>query len=64
MGPSDLITLYVAVEKYETSRATLKRAIEDGRLQTYRPENAAKNAAHRVSESAVARFWRARPNKK
>jgi hypothetical protein len=35
--PPDLITLGVAVARFQVSKSTLKRAITDGRLHSYRP---------------------------
>ena len=55
--PKDLITLEVAVKKYAVSRSTLKRAIDDDRLTSYRRKGCAKNAKHQVSEAAVGRLW-------
>ncbi len=55
--PEDLITLAVATSKYSVSSATLNRAISDGRLNSYRPTNSAKNQQHKIQESKVASFW-------
>ena len=55
--PNDLITLLVAVKEYAASRTTLKRAIADGRLKSYRPPNAAPNAPHKVSRTEVGAIW-------
>ena len=55
--PKDLITLEVAVKKYVVSRSTLKRAIDDDRLTSYRRKGCAKNAKHQVSEAAVGGLW-------
>ena len=55
--PKDLITLEVAVKKYVVSRSTLKRAIGDERLMSYRPKGSAENAKHQVSEAAVGGLW-------
>ena len=53
----DLITLAVAVKDYAVSRSTLKRAIADGRLKSYRPHNAPRNALYKVSRAQVAANW-------
>ncbi|MBW8040633.1 MAG: hypothetical protein FVQ85_11590 [Planctomycetes bacterium] len=58
--PDDLITLVVAGNNYHISRITLLRAIKDGRLRSYRPDNCAKNHLHMVSESQVASYWPAK----
>lgn len=55
--PGDLITLTVAITRYQVSKATLKRAIEDGRIISYRPPNAATNSPHKVSESDISNAW-------
>ena len=58
--PDDLITLAVAEQKYAATSLTLRRAINDGRLRSYRPDNCAKNHPHKVSKSQVASVWLAR----
>ena len=55
--PKNLITLTVAIENFIVSRLTLLRAIKENRLKTYRPENAAKNAQHKVDAVEVAKIW-------
>jgi hypothetical protein len=56
-APNDLITLLVAEKEFEVSRTTLKRAIKDGRLKSYRPQNSPKNAPHKVSRTQVTSYW-------
>ena len=58
----DPITLTVAQSKYHVTVSTLKRAIKDGRLKSYRPKNCRNNYPHTVSESKVASMWPARKN--
>lgn len=58
--PEDLITLLIVQNKYKISRITLLRAIKDGRLRSFRPDNCAKNHMHKVSESQVASYWTAK----
>jgi hypothetical protein len=58
--PDNLITLLVAQSKYNVTALTLKRAIADGRLQSYRPKNCVKNHPHKVRESQVASSWPAK----
>jgi len=58
--PDDLITLAVAESKYHVTTLTLRRAIADGRLRSYRPKNCSKNHPHKVSESQVASYWPAK----
>lgn len=58
--PDDLITLTVAQSKYSVTTLTLRRAIADGRLRSYRPNNCTKNHPHKVSESQVASCWPAK----
>lgn len=60
--PNDLIALTVAKSKYLVTTLTLKRAIADDRLQSYRQKNCAKNHPHKVSESQVASYWPAKVN--
>ena len=55
--PDDLITLTVAIKKMHVKRRTLMRALEDGRLKSYRDKNAPLNSPHMVSESKVAALW-------
>ena len=55
--PDDLITLTVAQSKYSVTSVTLKRAIKDGRLRSYRPKKCIKNHPHKISESQVASYW-------
>jgi hypothetical protein len=55
--PKDLISLLAAVKDCMVSRSTLKRAIADGRLKSYRPRNAAQNAPHKVSRTDVVAIW-------
>jgi hypothetical protein len=56
-APNDLITLLVAEKEFEVSRTTLKRAIKDDRLKSYRPQNSPKNAPHKVSRTQVTSYW-------
>jgi len=58
--PDDLITLTVAQSKYHVTTLTLRRAIADSRLRSYRPKNCTKNHPHKVSESQVASCWSAK----
>jgi hypothetical protein len=55
--PDDTITLLVAVADYNVSRGSLKRAIQDGRLNTYRCKKAAKNSPHKVSRAEIEEIW-------
>lgn len=55
--PSDLITLAVATSGFSVSRTTLKRAISQERIKSYRPCNAPRNAPHKVSAKEVAANW-------
>ena len=59
--PDDLITFAVAEEKYIVSRSTLKRAVKDSRLKSYRPDNCSNNHLHKVSESQISSLWPAKP---
>ena len=58
--PNDLITLTVAQSKYHVITLTLRRAIADGRLRSYRPNNCNKNHPHKVSKSQVDSYWPAK----
>lgn len=56
--PEHLVTLTVILTQFKVSRATLNRAIKDGRLITYpQAENAPKNAALLVDAVEVAKLW-------
>ena len=56
--PEHLITLTVAVKNFNVGRATLNRAIKDGRLTSYtQAENAPKNAARLIDAVEVASLW-------
>lgn len=55
--PPDLITLDVATSCFRVSRTTLKRAISQERIKSYRPCNAPWNAPHKVSAKEVAAIW-------
>lgn len=59
--PRDLITLEVAVAKFQISRATIKRLIGDNKITSYRPPNSPKNAKHFVSESEVGKYYLRKP---
>jgi hypothetical protein len=52
--PNDLIRLVVAIQRYSVSRATLKRAIENGQIKSHRPVKSKNNSPHLVSESEIA----------
>lgn len=56
-NPDDLVTLYVASKKYSVSTRTLKRAIDNARIKSFRPVNASQNSPHKVSEAEVAKNW-------
>jgi len=55
--PTDLIRSCVAIKRYAVSRSTLQRAVEDGRLKSYRPPDATKNSPHLFSEKEIACLW-------
>lgn len=52
--PKQPISLEVAVGQFSVSRATLKRMIAQGRLKSYRPENAPYNAPHIIDAVELA----------
>lgn len=52
--PKHPISLRVAVENYDVSRVTLIRMIEEGKLKSYRPENATGNARHIIDAAELA----------
>ena len=52
--PDDRVTLTVAIQDFQVSRATLKRAIESGILQTFQKKE---NSSHFVSRSEVEKHW-------
>jgi len=60
--PDDLIVVSVALSEYWASRATLKRARDDGRLKGYRPTQAAPNSPFQYSRAELDRFFRRRKN--
>ena len=55
--PNDLIALSVATQKYSVSKRTLLRAIEDKRINSYRPVSAPSNSPHIIREAEVAKYW-------
>lgn len=55
--PKDTITLSVATKKYSVSKSTLRRAIKDGRLESYKDTTKSSNSPEIVSESEVAKHW-------
>lgn len=60
-APKDLITMTVALDRYMTSRATLTRSVQQGRLKSYRPPKSPKNTEHVFSIAELdARFKRRR----
>jgi hypothetical protein len=60
--PDNLVPFAVVERKYSVSRPTLQRAVEDGRLRSYRPAGCTKNHPHKVSEAAVAATWPPKPS--
>lgn len=58
--PNDLIKSCVAVKKFSVSRATLKRAVKDKKLKSYRPPRAPRNSPHLFSEKEIAALWPSR----
>ncbi len=55
--PKDCIPTRIALKWFVVSRSTLKRRVEDGKLQSHRPENAPKNATHQFSEAGLRRLF-------
>jgi len=55
--PSDLIETAVAVDKFSTSRSTIKRRIAAGNLKDYRSKDAATNSPRKLSETELARCF-------
>ncbi len=55
--PNDLMTLTVAVQKFDVSKSTLRRSIKDGRLKNYNTKNESKSSLVMISESEVAKHW-------
>jgi hypothetical protein len=53
----DAIRLSVAIEKFQVSRATLRRAIAKGDLKSYRSENVPAPVPHLVSEAELERLY-------
>ena len=53
-NPDDLITLTIALTEFQVSRPTLKRAINDGLIKTYRKKV---NSLHMVSRFEVANLY-------
>ena len=53
----DLITLTVAIKKFKVSKTTLRRAIKDGRLVSYKDITKSSNSLSMVSESEVEKYW-------
>ena len=56
-APKDLLRIVVAIQKFHVSRATVKRAIKDGKIKSYRLPKSPKNSPHLVSESEVASYF-------
>lgn len=54
--PKDLISLSVVVTEYETTKNTVRRAIKDEKINSYRLQQG-KNARIYVSEAEVKREW-------
>lgn len=55
--PQDIIISRVVIKKYELSKSTLYRAIEDGRLKNYRDKDKPKNSPIEVSRSEVEKHF-------
>ena len=55
--PDDLISMAVAVAEYGVSRSTLRRAIRDGRLRSYRAPGSATNTGHRLSRRELSSLF-------
>lgn len=55
--PGDLITLTVAIQNYDVSKTTLRRAIKDKRLKNHKKKTKPKNSPDKVSEREVAKQW-------
>jgi hypothetical protein len=55
--PPDLIPLSVATQKFHASRKTIKQAIYDKKIKTYRKADASRTTKHKVSESELDKYW-------
>jgi len=55
--PTDLLSTAVVLGKFQVSRSTLLRAVQEHGLTSYRPSNAAANSAHRFSEAEIAKRY-------
>lgn len=53
----DLIRINVAIQRFRVSRGTIKRAIRDGKIKSYRAPDAPTNSPHLVSESELSRHY-------
>ena len=60
--PKDLITLDIASTDYVVGRSNLQRDVDGGKLKSYRPGSAPKNAKHLVSRVEVEGYYRRRPS--
>ena len=56
-GPDDLMPTYLVIHRYIVSRSTLMRALNNGRLTSYRPAGARSNTTHLFSEADIARLF-------
>jgi len=54
---SDLIRIAVAIQIFQVSRGTIKRAIKEGKIRSHRTFDAPKNSPHLVSQSELARLY-------
>ena len=57
ISSEDRIIAAQAVKEYETSRATLKRDIDDGNITTYRREGKGKTAKHIFSRTELEKWY-------
>jgi hypothetical protein len=61
--PEDIIAKRVALRRFEVTSVTLKRAVKQGKLRSFRPTSAPKNAEHQFSEAELATLYTRKPSR-